>query len=268
MESYNLIWSEEEIKKFFDNVLPELLPTEVYFVSLSARNKYLTEEERVSLELGRTEMFERKIIRKRDWNKFIRTVKKFNSMKGSYTTKNNSFIPEKCIVVYININPSDVLKVYSDYNKIMMEYFFELQNCAVNHVDLTGVLEKISKMNEVMMTCYQRNTGVKHLLDVDFDVPKNEGKKYLLMFLRDLTQNKVKFNVLETKSGYHVILHRSTLKYNFHGSIDKIVKIIEDEESWDNWEVVKNVNQMVPLPGTYQGGFSVIDITEKIKELL
>ena len=39
------------ICKFYRECLPRLNPGEVYFVSLSARNKYLTEEERKESDL-------------------------------------------------------------------------------------------------------------------------------------------------------------------------------------------------------------------------
>ena len=50
--------------KEFASMLAPLNMDEVYFISLSARNKYLTQEERDEYSLGRTEMFAREIITK------------------------------------------------------------------------------------------------------------------------------------------------------------------------------------------------------------
>lgn len=95
-----LIHDEEELKWFFDNILPELKPTETYFLSLSARSKYLTEEEKVSLELGYTEMFAKTIVRKRNWERFLRTVRKLecdergihNQKQFTYSNKSNCML--------------------------------------------------------------------------------------------------------------------------------------------------------------------------------
>ena len=63
-ETYKIVWSEEELKNFYDKVLARqpLLPNEVRYISLSVRNKYLTEDERANYCLGRSEMFAREFI--------------------------------------------------------------------------------------------------------------------------------------------------------------------------------------------------------------
>ena len=57
----NLIADVDELKWFYDNVLPNLKQAEVYFLSLSGRNKYLTDEEKQYYQLGRNEMFENQL---------------------------------------------------------------------------------------------------------------------------------------------------------------------------------------------------------------
>jgi hypothetical protein len=61
-EYHNFIYDEEQIRKFVSTLSP-LKKDEVYFVSMSARNKYLTDEERRTYDLGRTEMFARELIK-------------------------------------------------------------------------------------------------------------------------------------------------------------------------------------------------------------
>lgn len=100
MSNYKLLLDENELKTFFDIAIPELELFQVYFLSLSARNKYLDAEERELYNLGRTEMFARKIIRERSFDKLVSTLKKFESREGSYLTKNGSNMPEKVMVVY------------------------------------------------------------------------------------------------------------------------------------------------------------------------
>ena len=57
----SLLYSKEELERFI-NYLPQLDKDELWFASLSARNKYLTEDERTYYCLGRSEMFAREFI--------------------------------------------------------------------------------------------------------------------------------------------------------------------------------------------------------------
>jgi hypothetical protein len=261
MEHYNFIHDEEELKYFFDNVMPDLGKNEVYFISLSARNKYLSKEEREEYGLGRTEMFERTIVREKDWSKFLRKIVRFQTVKGSYLTKKDIPIPEKCIIVYFNINPTNVLKSYNEFAGTMNEYFMEFALNASKGGDIDNVSQRINKMDVLLMNCFQRNRGTKHYIDIDFDIPKNETW-ILTKFLSNLKENNITYYVIDTKSGYHVLLRRDTIKYNF----TEVVKKLENEAneyrlgkmiSETHWEIMVNKNEMIPLPGTLQGGYPV-----------
>ncbi len=259
--TYNLIHDEKELKHFFDEVMPPLTSNEVYFFSLSARNKYLSLEEREHFGLGRTEMFERTIVREKDWNKFLKKIVRYQTVEGGYLTKKNLPIPEKSIVVYFNINPTNVLKAYNEFLGTMNEYFMELGLNASKSGDIDNVSKRINKMDVLLMNCLQRNRGTKHYIDVDFDIPKNQDW-ILNKFLNNLKENNVTYYVIDTKSGFHVLLKRDTIKYNF----TEVVKNLEQEAntfrlgkmiSEQHWEIAVNKNGMIPLPGTYQGGHPV-----------
>jgi hypothetical protein len=86
-ENYVLLIDEDEFEKFYKHCVPELGPDEVFFISLSARNKYLTEQERRDLELGRTEMFARRLIRQRDFSRFTRPFTSLRLLKAVTSPK-------------------------------------------------------------------------------------------------------------------------------------------------------------------------------------
>lgn len=258
MSHLELIYDEAEVKRFFDTVLPPLSDLEVYFVSLSARNKYLSEEEQEALHLGRTEMFERRIIRERNWDKFLRTLYKFESNEKAYTTKNNSIIPSKCITCYININPSNVLKAYAEYNKTMTEYIYEIANNSIKNNNTENIIYRITKSDRLLLDQLQKCRGTKHLIDVDFDVPDDQ---FVKMFTKELKSKNVSYEVIDTKSGYHVLMRKDTVKFNFPSLLEcynKQAAIAYKEKT----EIVVNKNEMVPLPGTSQGGHPVRIITK------
>lgn len=263
---YNLIWSEEELKYFFDNILPPLKDGEVYFVSLSARKKFLTDSEREKLQMSRTEMFQRQIIRKQDWNNFLRKIKRFEVREGAYTTKNNSIIPQKILMSYVNINPSDSLTAYKEFNKQMVEYMHELAICASEGRDTTNIMSRISKQDRLLMNCYQKATGTKHWIDIDLDVPHNGQIENIIQEVEIKIEDHFgAAYTIQTQGGYHLLISKDTeFDRYFNSKIileelqNNIYKLIlgEDDDP-ENYEIEINKNSMIPLPGLLQANFPV-----------
>ncbi len=249
------IYSEEELRKFYDNVLPPLTNTEVYFVSLSARNKLLSEEEKLEYSLGRTEMFERKTIREKDWNKFYRSILKYETNEGAYTGRNGKPLPKKCTILYININPSDMVKAYQEFDTRVRENIYNMiSNKGSN-------LSYFKKIDRELMNAIQRNKGTKHYIDIDFDLPdKVDGAYHPLLynFIVCLQERNQKFFVVETRGGFHVLLSRETLNFNFNKDIEYINEVAKSHyRNGEKFEICRNVNDMIPLPGTLQGVYPV-----------
>jgi hypothetical protein len=267
-EKYEIIKDEEELKWFFDNIAPPLENDEVYFVSLSARSKLLTEKEKVMLNLGRTEMFSRSIIREKEWDRFLRTIKKYEVSFGAYTTKNGSEIPNRAIVVYFNINPSSTLKAYKEFNKTMNEYMFELSTCSMTGRDTSDIMHRIKKLDVLLMNCYQKNRGTKHWMDFDFDVPKI---KVVLDNIEDLVSEIEKRGgrayIIETQGGYHVLVSTDT-QFDESFNPQTIIETYGREIAYDitygeqgniktlGYEVIHNSNAMIPLPGTFHNNMT------------
>ncbi len=266
-----IIHSEEELKWFYDNVVQELKPSEVHFMSLSARNKYLTEEERKLYALGRTEMFSRSIVRFNGWEKFLSTVRKYETDEGAYITKNNMNMPSKATVCYFNINPSDSLKAYRDFNKTMNEYMFELVQCAVNNRSTDNILYRINKQSTLLMNSYQKAIGTRYWIDFDFDVPK-DFLPYIELYTATVKHFGGKAYIIDTKSGFHLLVSKDTNfseKYNPKTIVDNAmndlfnfyVKMYQGEEITKRLaesEIIHNKNEMCPLPGTIQASHKVI----------
>ena len=273
----DLIADIDELKWFYDNILPDLKQTEIYFLSLSGRNKYLTDEEKEYYQLGRNEMFSKSIVRERDWNKFFRKIRKLECNEEGYTTKNNLPIPSKCMVCYININPSNTLKALNEFNKVINEYMFELSNVAVKKLDSDNIMNRLNKIDNNLMTCYQKATGTKHWIDFDLDVDKN-WKIYDEIVLKEWLTKKgiVTYFWIDTKSGYHLLVYKEDLKFNPQELIDFIrqgygnwlfyeYNYEEAQEKLNSCEIIKNDNAMCPIPGCYQGGHIVRVLNKDIK---
>ena len=256
MSYVKLIHDEEEVKRFFDLVLPPLTGTECYFVSLSARNKYLSEEEREVFSLGRTEMFNKTVVRKKEWNRFIRALRKMECDERGYTTRSNLPIPSKTLVCYININPSDTIKTMFAFQKLLQEYAVEIASIAFKNGKIENLENRINKIDNNLMTCYQKSTGTKHWMDFDFDIVKDERVIESTNEILDM-KGITRFFWIDTKSGYHLLVDTNQVQCNPDDLSSEIEHALWDEHDIDAEEIIYNKNAMIPIPGTFQGDYPV-----------
>jgi len=197
------IWSEEELKKFI-NLLPNLEEGNIYFLSLSARKKYLTEEEREFFDLGRTEMFGRRLTSKEN---YIKTVKELDDFACNYTTRNEKIIPGKSLVFYANINPSSGLQAAemfnNELNKLVFDSFFDqykgvipsirVKNGCLKKGDVITVTQSIEQRLELNrpiegLEVYRENEvyvwklNFQQVLEEAYRLFKKEAKKQTTLF--------------------------------------------------------------------------------------
>lgn len=238
------MWSEDQIKRFHALLRP-LESNEVYFLSMSARNKYLTEEGRIHYDLGRSEMFHRQIIGDTSIEEYLRVVHRLEVGLGGYNSRGNVPLPIKCMVVYANVSPLDGRKALKDFTTDTLQRVFD------------GSEDKLySRLPTILHNAYQTARSSKPgLLDIDFDVPHREGYPLLLEFLEELNKNEVKWHVVMTKSGFHVLLERGTLHFNYTTKLNELNG--KAEKLFGHAEIVTNTNGMIPLPGTRQAGHLV-----------
>ena len=78
MNYYNFVHDFDEVNKFID-LLDEPKNDECYVLSLSARKKYLNEEEQKYLKLKGKEMFLRQIVNLK--SDYLRHIKRYSSAR-------------------------------------------------------------------------------------------------------------------------------------------------------------------------------------------
>lgn len=237
-----MIIDKEQFNQFI-KILPDLQNDEVYFVSLSARQKYLTLKEREFYALGRTEMFSREIVKSKKDFPYI--MNKLLYSLEYKTTRNGKQIPEKALVTYINVNPSSTIEAFYQFRKEMNRYKNEINKALMGNKEpnYTGILN----INRKLMNCIQKSRSRKYYIDIDFDILP-EDNDLLVDFQKYLITAKVKYHTIQTQGGYHVLIKKDTLN-------DKIKlheKLKEYKSQLISGEVIINKNQMVPIPGTLQ----------------
>lgn len=243
--NYELIHDVEQMRRFHSLLAP-LQDDEAYFLSMSVRKKYLTPEEREHYQLRNAEMFARKLVKDSSFESFLRTVRSLEVNEGGFTTKNDLPMPANAMVVYAQINPVSGTHALREFQTKVTDLMFYLPTNP-------AAKKQLARLDTLLMNCYQHSHGKKTLLDIDVDT---ENFYYVDRLMNELNLRGVDFEVVATRSGFHVLMRRETVKFNYH----KMVKEIdfEMEENGDDGEVVVNKNYMVPLPGTYQAGVPVL----------
>lgn len=248
----SLIHDESLVDSFYTQFLAPLVKDQVYFVSLSARNKYLDEEERRRYDLGRTEMFSREVVRDvHDWR---RTFRRLEANAAAYRTRTGLELPQQALVVYANVNPSSMLRAYTSFcaemNQCVADWTLSIANGKESNII------PLTRMDRTLLNHVQRSTAEKHQIDLDLDTDNYSLVDELLSYLQD-----VKYLVVNTKGGYHVLINRESLNLKDSkfkkGLYQHLIPNLHSRAKEGGGEVVVNKNGMVPVPGTFQGEHKV-----------
>ena len=285
MDFYKIVEDENEMKWFFDHVIVDPEPYETYMVCLSARSKKLDEEERKIYQLGRGEMMRTEIIRRkgRDWNFNIwkQALYKYNCDKNAMLTKSGLPYPEKSLVCYCYVNPSDELNCVDDtitfYNSINKELLQSFRKGS--KVGVIDHLEKLPKVFEHLRSCHATNLSRRIWRDFDFDLSET-GKSILLRndiekIIHEVFTKKFgkgNFIMIKTTGGYHVLLKVEALKSNPNDFIGYCTRVCQYEVEKDGYEkgnifdevkMTESGSQFVPVPGTLQYGNPIKVVNKK-----
>jgi hypothetical protein len=238
-----MIANKEQFDRFID-ILPDLEKDEVYFVSLSARNKYLTEEERKEFSLGRTEMFSREVAR--DKLGLYYAMDKLKASLEYRKTANSKEIPSKCLVVYANINPSSTIKAYQLFKQAIDKEVNDVMQALLNSREPN--YEGLKKINRELMNSIQKSRSRKCFIDIDVDLfDKNIDPMGDIDSIDNfLKETNTQYHKIKTFSGYHFLIRKDTVPDTLYRFIDskRYSVYIKD--------INFNKNEMIPIPGTLQ----------------
>ncbi len=257
---YKLIHDEDMVRRFYKECLPKLDAAQVYFLSLSARNKYLTDEERRELELGRTEMFAKTIIRHSGADEFVKHIRRLECDTRGYTTRTGAPVPEKCLVCYVNLDPSSTVTALMEFQKVLNEYTIEALSLAFNKGNAENFANRFNKIDNNLLTCYQQAKTKGPWIDLDVDLinknPNREEADFFSIVSTISGYGISDYRFISTRSGYHVLIARKQLTCDpslIATAVMQSLVLCGVTVS----EVVVNKNRMVPVPGTYQAGTPV-----------
>lgn len=217
---YKVITDEQALKDFIE-WLPDLEDNEKFYCSLFARKKYCKQLVKSS---------DKSQLKRFTSNKdmLFNKIKQLEVKQGAYTLK-GEIAPQESLVAYINPNPRNMKKA----TFLLMEKSLQLiKNDNKNY-----------NIHAEAMSAIQKSKSRSYVVDFDIDT-----KDIDLTPLLDIMSEEC-FDVLETRGGYHVLVKPKMMKENNHSKL-------WHKDILDAFPVDQIGDNMIPIPGTFQGGFT------------
>jgi len=230
--NYQIITDEKALKDFID-WLPELESHETYYCCLFARSKYTKDENGIN---GLPHIKSDKAQLKRftsNKERLFSKIKQLECPVDSYM-QGELIVPQQALALYITPNPRSMWKATKN-SLIHLATCIANENKNMNpHQEILSEIQK-SKSR----TCF-----------VDFDIDeKFEGNASV--HISELLVDKINYeayDILETRGGYHILVNPKR--------IDEPYRRIWRQSIHKLFPVDQSGDQMIPVPGTYQGGFT------------
>lgn len=218
--SYYKIIGDEAALRAFIEWLPELLPSERYYLTLMARRKYCP-------ILNMPDIIIKRIIGKK--HELFDKIRQLEVPMGAYTAKDGATIAQEALALYININPRSLITTTKNATRELVTALCE------------GKLETTNPQSIVWSEMHKAR-GTKHFVDIDIDDPELKAEYVLSVALAHLHGDAV--SVVKTRGGVHLVIE--TKKTQAKDWFRKLREKFVFDVTGDN---------MIPVPGGYQGGF-------------
>lgn len=270
-QMYQMIADEEELKWFFKHVVQRPAVNESYSAVLVSRHKKLTKEEQEVVGLTRKESeFLSTVTFKNfygkdednEWtfDRFLKTLKRFNVDKYAYTTSKGEPIPQKTLAVVFYVNPCDDVTVADELSTKIRSTKTALSKALLggkSYEECKETYRLFSNLESDLKHLKAQCKGATYWMDFDIDVPKwfkekkeifdEESYNYCIMDDPDEVMDVYKsdfiyedgyysmldallhktfglsnYVVIDTSGGYHVLVKTSAIKSNPHDFCRKV----------------------------------------------
>lgn len=230
--NYKIITDKEKLLKFIE-WLPGLKGNETFYCSLFARSKYVNNGEIKHIKSDKQQLKRFTTTKERLFDKVSQLEIPIGNYKQYTNTKNglvSTDIPQESLALYINPNPRDLEKAAKNGLKKLADL-------------ITRKYEGYNPQAEVMSEI-QKARGTKFYMDIDIDRKSFEEVEDVIFS----HINKDAVTVLQTRGGFHLLVEFVKIKETFLKTwYQNISKLSYVDITGDN---------MIPMPGTYQGGFT------------
>lgn len=232
--NYQVIVDPDKLKEFI-GWLPELTEDETYYLCLFARSKYCKGIAHVRSDKAQLKRFTS------NKSRMYEKIMQLECPIGAYTfrevgSKEILAVPQEALALYVTINPRSFKKANTAAVRKLLDLALQPYNGFHPHQEV---------MSEV-----QKNKSRTCFVTFDFDIDKTLWP----MISTELTigVNPEAVRIVETRGGFHVIVEPILVHQNYTKSWYNNLKALLNKYS-DDKDNCGDV--MLPVPGTYQGGF-------------
>jgi len=222
--NYKIIHDQNELQRFID-WLPDLKDNEIFYGCLFARKKYCP---------GLVHLSDKTQLKRFTFKKvnFIEKIRQLECEIGSYSLKDRP-VPQEALVLYANPNPRDQRKATFASIKELVN-LIERNACNYN-------------LHQEVMSNIHRSCGTKHFVDFDLDL---EDKTQIPKIISDinLVINPEALTFVETRGGLHCLVQPLKVTSNVSKKWYQQMSALS--------EIDQKGDQLLPVPGCIQGGFS------------
>lgn len=227
--NYQIITDENLLDEFISSFLQPCSPDETYYCCLFARSKYAKNEDG-------SNKFPHIKTDKNQLKRFLSTpdtlklkIRQLEVPFGAYITKDGEPIPQEALALYITPNKRSQRKAMYK----LMKRLIDIQECNGQGYNV----------NAEAISAVQKSKSKTDWIDFDID-----SKEIDISSISDVLPLGT-YKILETRGGYHVMVSGDKIK---NSSAPKnwyptLLKMFEVDQTGDN---------MIPVVGTYQGGFT------------
>lgn len=224
MSHYKVIADEEQLQQFID-WLPDLADNEKYYACLFARKKYSTDPR---LTNDKSQL--RRFTTTKD--RLLEKIRQLEIPVGYWKLKGGIEAPQDALALYISLNPRCMKRA----TEMMGKKCWDLIN------------SKNYNLHAEAMSCIQKSKSRTCYVDFDIDDKTIDMDQAWL----DQTIGQQSYSILETRGGFHLLVQPERAsnfrrqEYNDQNWYQLIQKKYPVDQSGD---------QLLPVPGTFQGGF-------------
>lgn len=272
---YHFIGSVNELQWFFDHVIAKPTQNESYLMCIGARNKNLTEEERLKYVLSRAEMLREQVVdAKRGWcfAKFKEAVLRYEVPHEGLITASYLPYPPKSLVVYFYANPSDEVACSGDTLNYTMKLYTEALMAVVNSNFGQDFIDKIRASTHHQKSCHATNTSRRIWTHFDFDLVDPCLMQRGVEAIRKAANELMGCGsavIISSANGLHVLVRKDALsKLGAAIKNDPIKHFIQvavaADDVFSKDDPPKKMQQdFVPLPGTMQYDSHLVTVANK-----
>lgn len=231
--NYTIITDENALNNFINNWLPELKTNECYYFCLFARSKYAKNEDGTNkfphIKTDKSQL-KRFVATRKEY--IVHKIRQLEVKLGAYKTKDGADVPQEALALYVNPGPRNQKTAMFT----LMKRLIDIQACNGDNFNI----------HAEALSAIQKSKAKTAFIDFDIDSENAEQEVLGNIDFAKINEDAVHF--LKTRGGMHILVETSKVKDEFAKTwYQYFTRTFKVDIKGDN---------MIPVPGTFQGGFT------------